>query len=76
MPGLGPLAVGQLAAWENLADSWVTEESGRRLECGVCHGSILVLTDRLGVRYRYTHVDRLALIVLHLRSFHPHLDPN
>jgi hypothetical protein len=73
---LGRAAVDQLAAWERLAETWPLEESGRRLECGECHGSVLLVTDLHGVRYQYSPTDYLALIVLHLRNFHPHLDPN
>ena len=73
---LGNLAVSQLAAWERLAETWPVTEAGRRLECDQCHGSILLVTDRHGIAYQYSPTDYLALIVLHLRNHHPHLDPD
>ena len=73
---LGRMATDQLAAWERLADGWAVEAAGRRLECGACHGSILLLTDRHGAEYQYTPDEHRALVVLHLRNFHSHLNPD
>jgi hypothetical protein len=37
---------------------------------------VAVLTDNFERRYLYTHAEVLALRVLHLRNFHPWLDPD
>lgn len=73
---LSYLAAGQLAAWEKLADGWDMQIDGEVLRCGECDKGVLLLSDPHGVSFTWDHAQRLALIVLHLRNFHPDLDPD
>jgi len=79
---LSTLAERQLAAWEELAESWHVSEcddddTGQKVwRCSDCGKGITLSTDRNGVWYRYNHEQWLALKVLHLRNFHPALDPD
>jgi hypothetical protein len=81
---MSTLAERQLAAWEQLAERAETAESQviillcqERMATGfTCGKSIAVLTDNYGRRHHDTHEDMTALIVLHLRNHHAHLDPD
>lgn len=73
---MSTLAERQLAAWQQIAESWDLEETPTVLRCAACHKSVLLLRDRHKHRFMYTPGERLALIVLHLRNFHSELDPD
>ena len=81
---MSTLAERQLAAWEQLAGQAVTAEvpvvilrcEEPMLTGFPCGKSIALLTDNYGRRHHYTDTDKLALVVLHLRNHHAHLDPD
>ena len=67
----------QRAAWEAIADGWASDDDLTTVRrCRECGQGIYLLTSVTGKTYSYTHVDILALTVLHLRNFHPGLDPD
>jgi hypothetical protein len=77
--GIAPLALRQLAAWEELAATWPlvsVQRDGRQVmicpECGI---GIWLATDPRGGTYRYTDEEKQAHIVLHLRTRHPDMEP-
>ncbi|HXZ77774.1 MAG TPA: hypothetical protein VEH31_43835 [Streptosporangiaceae bacterium] len=83
---LGHLAGSQLAAWEAIATAWPLVSAGRSAapggpgivrvaECERCGRGVLLQTDQAGREYRYTQAERLAHVVLHLRTHHEDLDP-
>jgi hypothetical protein len=73
---MGTLAERQLAAWEAIAEDWPAVIDGRVVRCAECGMGIRLLTDIAGVMFTFTHEQMLALTVLHLRNFHPGLDPD
>ena len=74
--GLAPLAVAQLAAWEDIAREWTTYADPPMRRCVSCHGGIWRETDGAGTAYRFTPEQQLAQIVTHLRARHSDLDPD
>ena len=80
---VAPLALRQLAAWEEIAKDWATFD-GADAEfpnvvverCASCFGGIYRKTDDLGKTYAYTDAEVLALVVAHLRLAHADLDPD
>lgn len=70
-----PVAAAQLAAWQQLAEDWPARIDGRVVRCGECGKGIRLLRDATGRMYLFTHVEALAMTVLHLRNHHPDLDP-
>jgi len=80
-PGIAPLALRQLAAWEDLAGRWPLElDSGEHpwvWRCARCPSGkgVLLATDPQGARYRWTGRQRIQMITLHLRNHHADLDP-
>ena len=76
-PQLGWLATSQLAAWEAIAETWAGQDDYTTVHrCAECGQGIYLLTSVAGVPYRYTREQVLSLTVLHLRNFHPGLDPD
>ena len=84
---LGHLAGSQLAAWQAIAAAWPLVSARRAAapggpelvrvtECGRCGRGVMLQTDQAGREYRYTQAERLAHVVLHLRSCHEDLDPD
>ena len=76
MPGLGPLALAQLAAWQQIASMWECRQDGPILRCADCDAGIMLTADGAGRPYRWTGEQALAMTVLHLRARHPDLDPD
>ena len=74
--GLAPLAARQLAAWEHIAEQWKVSREQDVWRCVECCSGVALADDRQGKQYQYTQEQWLALIVLHLRSKHPDLDPD
>lgn len=76
-PKLGWQAVSQLAAWEAIAEGWASHDDLTTVRrCLACGQGIWLLTDVSGRGYAFTHEQILAQTVLHLRNFHPDLDPD
>jgi hypothetical protein len=81
---LSQAAERELAAWEGFAARTATKEipviilrCEQLMMTGYpCGRSIAVLTDNYEVPIEYTDGQVLAFKVLHLRNFHPDLDPN
>ena len=75
---LSYIAAGQLAAWEKLASGWhlATDYDEGVIRCGGCGKGVMLLSDRNGTIFQYTPDEHRALVVLHLRNFHPGLDPD
>ncbi len=76
-PQIAPVAAGQLAAWEKIAEDWplaVDEEGVAR--CKACGQGVILWLDEHHRPYRYTRDEVMALTVLHLRNHHPELDPD
>lgn len=76
---LAALAARQLAAWQDLADTWPLDLDDAAdpavWRCPVCLLGVMLDTDRHGVPYRWTAQDRQDAVVLHLRTRHAALDP-
>lgn len=75
-PQLAPLALRQLSAWEQIADTWETWLDADVQRCGPCGKGLYLALDASGNWFRYTHEQILALTVLHLRNHHADLDPD
>ena len=68
---LGAIAQQQLTAWQEYAKEWdVYRSDDNHVRCVACDQSIIRLTDRNGVAYKYTREDQWALIVAHIRQAH------
>jgi len=80
-PGIAPLAMRQLAAWEDLAGRWPLELDSAChpwvWRCARCPSGkgVFLATDDQGSRYRWTAQQRIQMITLHLRNHHLDLDP-
>ncbi len=76
--GLAPLAQAQLAAWQDLAQTWplTLDAAEGHIRCGRCQQSVARLADDLGKAYSYWVRDWLAMVVAHLRQAHPEADPD
>lgn len=74
--GLAPLALAQLAAWQEAAISWPLRlnEADGHLRCK-CGRSVVPLTDRDGVAYAVTPRLVTDSVVRHLRESHPEEEP-
>lgn len=74
---IDPLAVRQLRAWEEIAETWEVEypENDQHMRCRDCGLAIAKIFDDQGAPYCYSEEDYLALTVGHLRNHHPDLDP-
>ena len=80
---LAPLAIHQLRAWEEIADTWVmyvqSRMNGPKTEyhavCGACEETVSVLENDTGY-YLMTLQQIRASIVAHLRNRHRDLDPD
>lgn len=77
--GLAPLALRQLAAWQEIASAWpreLAERDGQQITtCGKCGQGLWLLTDTHGSTYRYRPEQEQAMIVLHLRARHAEMEP-
>jgi|SRR5215469_3962873 len=78
-----PIALAQLAAWQDLADSWsvrVTRrgEPGKRqlhLICTACQCTVFVLVGKDGRGYTFALAQVTSALVAHLRNIHRDRDP-
>ena len=75
-PTVSNVALGQLAAWEDLARDWATYEDWPCMRCVSCHVNVYRIADDDDKVYSYTPDQRLALTVAHLRQAHMELDPD
>lgn len=73
---MSTLAERQLAAWQAVAAGWGWRLDGQCARCTACGKSIALVYDGQDRPYVYTDDQWLALTVLHLRNFHPDLDPD
>ena len=78
--GLAPLALHQLAAWQQLAREWSLSSKelapGQlHLVCVMCDASILALHDTNGGPYYFTWWIVLDATVMHLRRRHADMEP-
>lgn len=80
---ISSVALGQLAAWEDIARDWATVEGTDAefpnvvmVRCASCFGGLYRGTDDTGRPYHYTPEQQLALVVAHLRQAHMDLDPD
>ena len=75
---LAPLAVRQLAAWEDIARGWPSrpDADGKCQRCQACGVALYRLADDAGRPYRYGPGQVLAQTVAHLRQAHAELDPD
>ncbi len=74
--GLGALAQRQLAAWQQVAMSWLLRRGHDHLRCVDCHGPVLAIADADGRPYSLTPQQILDATVMHLRQRHEDLDPD
>ena len=56
-PGIAPLALRQLAAWQAVAAGWTATMAEDHLRCAACEASILAVGDPRGIRYMITVAD-------------------
>ena len=73
---MSTLAERQLAAWQAIAARWDWSPRGPVARCNACGKSIALTRDSQDRPYMYSDDQWLALVVLHLRNFHPDLDPD
>ncbi len=79
MPGpgrLAPLALGQLAAWQQIAATWPLRIGDGHLRCAPCLGPVLAVFDANSTPYVLTPQQVTDATVLHLRNHHEDLDPD
>ena len=73
--GIAPLALRQLAAWQDVAARWTATADGDHLRCVACEASILPVGDPRGFRYMVTSQMILDATVMHLRARHAEMEP-
>ena len=66
----------QLQAWQQIGRDWKLTLDGRVWRCADCGKGVMLDTDDLGRTYTWGEEQRLAQIVLHLRTHHAGLDPD
>jgi hypothetical protein len=65
-----PLALGQLAIYQDIARDWPRYPDGRCVRCGKCDQSIYMRRDVNNVAYSYTKDEIESLVVAHIRQAH------
>lgn len=74
---IDPLAMRQLAKWEDIARTWpVFNSPAGYVRCAYDDMTVWRTEDNHGKAYQLTDLEILALRVGHLRQHHPQLDPN
>lgn len=73
---LAPLAVAQLGMWRACALQWplYQEKNSHHVRCAQCAQSIIRVADSSNNTYDYTHDQRIALIVAHIRQAHAEVE--
>ena len=66
--GLAPLALHQLAAWQQVAAGWQLRLDHGHLRCADCEGPVLAVADAHGRPYRITGQMITDATVMHLRA--------